>query len=227
MYLVLYAPRQLKMRIRARTWSGSALNGSDVSHPESLGPDPLSIFETWFADARALDPKFADAMTLATASLDGRPSARTVLYKGLDDGAVCFVTNYESTKGRELMANPQAALVFFWASLNRQVRFEGRAEPVSAAWSDRYFAARARSSQIGAWASVQSQVIASRDVLEARIVEAESRFDGKPVTRPPSWGGFRLVPERIEFWLGQDARLHDRYSYVPGAGGWAVSRLSP
>ncbi|MEO6602203.1 MAG: pyridoxal 5'-phosphate synthase, partial [Polyangiaceae bacterium] len=115
----------------------------------------------------------------------------------------------------------------FWASLNRQVRFEGRAQPASAAWSDRYFAARARSSQIGAWASAQSQVIASRAVLEARIVAAEARFDGEPVTRPPSWGGFRLVPERIEFWLGQDARLHDRYSYAPSAGGWAVMRLSP
>jgi pyridoxamine 5'-phosphate oxidase len=146
----------------------------------------------------------------------------------LDDGAVCFVTTYESRKGHELTQNPQAALVFFWASLNRQVRFEGRAEPTSAAWSDRYFAARARSSQIGAWASAQSQVIASRDVLEARIVEAEMRFDGVPVARPPFWGGFRLVPERIEFWLGQDARLHDRYSYLRADGaGWAVSRLSP
>jgi pyridoxamine 5'-phosphate oxidase len=217
------------MRVRARTGSGSALNGSGVSPPscESLGPDPLSVFEAWFAEARAVDPKFADAMTLATASSDGRPSARTVLYKGLDDGAPCFVTNYESSKGRELLQNPQAALVFFWAGLNRQVRFEGRAEPASAAWSDRYFAARARSSQIGAWASAQSQVIASRDVLEARLAQAEARFAGGPVPRPPFWGGFRVAPERIEFWLGQDARLHDRYSYLPAAGGWAVSRLSP
>ncbi|MES1176524.1 MAG: pyridoxamine 5'-phosphate oxidase [Myxococcales bacterium] len=200
---------------------------SPSSSPESLGPDPLTIFDAWFAEARALDPKFADAMTLATSSVDGRPSARTVLYKGLVDGAVCFVTNYESTKGRELIANPQAALVFFWASLNRQVRFEGRAEPASAAWSDGYFASRARSSQIGAWASAQSQVIASRDVLEARIAEAEARFAGVPVTRPPFWGGFRLVPDRVEFWLGQDARLHDRFSYFREPGGWRVSRLSP
>jgi pyridoxamine 5'-phosphate oxidase len=196
-------------------------------HSETLGPDPLPIFEAWFEEARAFDPKFADAMTLATATLDGRPTARTVLYKGLDDGAVCFVTNYESSKGRELIQNPRAALVFFWSSLNRQVRFEGRAEPAPAAWSERYFAARARTSQIGAWASAQSQVIASRDVLEARIAQAEARFEGRPVARPPFWGGFRLVPERIEFWLGQDARLHDRHSYQQAAHGWEHSRLSP
>ena len=193
----------------------------------SLGPDPLSIFESWFSEARVLDPRFADAMTLATASTDGQPSARTVLYKGLLEGGVCFVSNYGSAKGRELEHNPRAALVFFWASLNRQVRFEGRAEPTPAAWSDAYFAARARSSQIGAWASEQSQVIESRDVLEARIAEVEARFAGKPVPRPPFWGGYRLQPERVEFWLGQDARLHDRYSYRVAPSGWDVSRLSP
>ena len=194
---------------------------------ETLGPDPLSVFEAWFAEAQALEPRFAEAMTLATASTDGRPSARTVLYKGLDQGRVCFVSNYGSSKGHELAQNPRAALVFFWASLNRQVRFEGHAEPAPADWSDRYFAARARSSQIGAWASAQSQSIASREVLEARISEAESRFEGKPVPRPPFWGGYLLVPERIEFWLGQDARLHDRFSYQRAEAGWAVARLSP
>ena len=166
-------------------------------------------------------------MTLATATRDGRPSARTVLYKGLAESGVCFVTNYGSTKGQELEQNPQAALVFFWGALNRQVRFEGRAERASAAWSDHYFAARARASQIGAWASAQSQVIASRDVLEARITEAERRFEGKAVERPPFWGGFRLVPERVEFWLGQDARLHDRFSYRKSGAVWACERLSP
>ncbi len=219
------------MRVRPRRRARFELVGSGVSHtytsPDTLGPDPLSIFEAWFAEARALDPRFADAMTLATATLDGRPSARTVLYKGLHEGAVCFVSNYESRKGQELSQNPHAALVFFWAGLNRQVRFEGRAVPASSAWSDRYFAARARSSQIGAWASAQSQVIASRDVLEARIAEVEARFDGQPVARPPFWGGFRLVPERVEFWLGQDARLHDRHLYTRGDGDWAQSRLSP
>jgi pyridoxamine 5'-phosphate oxidase len=194
---------------------------------ETLGPDPLSVFEAWFAEAQALDPRFAEAMTLATASLDGRPSARTVLYKGLEQGRVCFVSNYGSSKGQELAQNPRAALVFFWASLNRQVRFEGHAEPAPADWSDRYFAARARSSQIGAWASAQSQSIASREVLEARISDAEARFEGKPVPRPPFWGGYLLVPERIEFWLGQDARLHDRFSYQRAEAGWAVARLSP
>jgi pyridoxamine 5'-phosphate oxidase len=194
---------------------------------ETLGPDPLVIFEAWFAEAHAADARFADAMTLATATPDGRPSARTVLYKGLNQGRVCFVTNYGSAKGQELEQNPRAALVFFWSSLNRQVRFEGRAEPASAEWSDRYFAARVRMSQIGAWASAQSQVIASRDVLETRITETEARFEGNPVTRPPFWGGYMLVPERIEFWLGQDARLHDRFSYTRAVTGWDVARLSP
>jgi pyridoxamine 5'-phosphate oxidase len=193
----------------------------------TLGPDPLAVFQTWFAEAQALEPRFADAMTLATATRDGRPAARTVLYKGLLEEAFCFVSNYGSSKGQELEQNPRAALVFFWSSLNRQVRIEGHVERAPEAWSDRYFAARARSSQIGAWASAQSQVIASRDVLEARIAEAEERFDGKPVPRPPFWGGYRLEPERLEFWLGQDARLHDRYSYQRSSSGWVVERLSP
>jgi len=194
---------------------------------ETLGPDPLIVFESWFAEGRALDPRFADAMTLATATPDGRPSARTVLYKGLSDGALCFVSNYGSSKAQELEQNPYAALVFFWAGLNRQVRIEGRVERAPAAWSDRYFAARERSSQIGAWASAQSQVIASRGVLEARLAEAEARFLGQPVPRPPFWGGYLLRPERIEFWLAQDARLHDRYAYRAGASGWEIVRLSP
>jgi len=194
---------------------------------ETLGPEPLAVFESWYAEARALDPRFADAMTLATASADGRPSARTVLYKGLHESALCFVSNYGSTKGQELEQNPRAALVFFWATLNRQVRIEGRVERASAAWSDRYFAARARSSQIGAWASAQSEVIATREVLEARIAAAEARFRDQSVPRPEFWGGYRLEPERMEFWLGQDARLHDRYSYRRSPAGWSVERLSP
>jgi pyridoxamine 5'-phosphate oxidase len=193
---------------------------------ETLGSDPLVVFESWYDEAQAKAPG-ADAMTLATATLDGRPSARTVLYKGLSDGAVCFVSNYESEKGRELSHNPQAALVFYWAALNRQVRFEGRAERAPKAWSDRYFAGRARASQIGAWASAQSQVIASREVLEARLAEAEARFAGRAVERPPFWGGYCLLPERIEFWLGQDARLHDRFSYRKNGDDWRCSRLSP
>jgi pyridoxamine 5'-phosphate oxidase len=197
-----------------------------VTH-ETLGPDPLAIFEAWFAEAQAQDPRFADAMTLATATPDGRPSARTVLYKGLNDGALCFVSNYGSSKGQELAQNPRAALVFYWASLNRQVRIEGVVERAPAAWSDRYFAARARTSQIGAWASAQSEVLASRDTLVARIAETEARFQNQPVPRPEFWGGYRVQPERIEFWLGQDARLHDRYSYRASPAGWRVERLSP
>jgi len=194
---------------------------------ETLGPEPLLVFNDWFTEAQALDPRFADAMTLATASADGRPAARTVLYKGTHDGALHFVSNYNSSKGHDLEHNPRAALVFFWPGLNRQVRFEGGVERASAEWSDRYFAARARGSQIGAWASAQSQVIANREVLEARIAEAEARFRDRPVPRPPHWGGYRLLPERIEFWLGQDARLHDRFSYRRAAAGWSVERLSP
>jgi pyridoxamine 5'-phosphate oxidase len=194
---------------------------------ETLGPDPLAVFESWYGAALASAAPAADAMTLATATRDGRPSARTVLYKGLLDGGVCFVTNYTSRKGRELADNPHAALVFYWPSLNRQVRIEGRAEPTPAEWSERYFAARARMSQIGAWASAQSQVIASRDVLQARIAEAEQRFAGREVERPPHWGGYRLVPDQIEFWLGQDARLHDRFRYVRSDSGWICERLSP
>jgi len=194
---------------------------------ETLGPDPLTVFEHWFAEAQALDPRFADAMTLATASPQGRPSARTVLYKGLDRGALCFVSNYQSSKGQDLEQNPYAALVFYWSGLNRQVRFEGRVRRAPAAWSDSYFAARARSSQIGAWASTQSQVLASREELEARIAAAEARFSGQPVPRPEFWGGYQLEPERVEFWLGQDARLHDRFSYDRRESGWLVQRLSP
>ena len=205
-------------RIRAK-WSGV--------NPETLGPDPLTVFEGWFAEAHALDPRWADAMTLATASPDGRPSARTVLYKGVAEGALYFVSNYGSRKGQDLEQNPRAALVFFWASLNRQVRIEGSVARAPATWSDRYFAGRARSSQIGAWASAQSAVIASRDALEARIAEAEARFRDQAVPRPPFWGGYLLEPERIEFWLGQNARLHDRFSYQRSASGWSVERLSP
>lgn len=194
---------------------------------ETLGPNPLVVFEAWYAEARALDPNFADAMTLATASLDGKPSARTVLFKGLFEERLHFVTNYESNKGRELAQNPHASLLFFWPALNRQVRFEGTVDRASTAWSDQYFAARARASQLGAWASAQSQVIASREVLDARLSEVEQRFAGQPVPRPPFWGGLRLQPERVEFWLGQNARLHDRFSYRRQVSGWDVSRLSP
>ena len=220
------APERALDRFGRVQGPGSEVNAEGVT-PEALGPDPLAVFESWFAEAQALDPRFADAMTLATASPDGRPSARTVLYKGVSDGALYFVSNYGSSKAHDLEQNPRAALVFFWPGLNRQVRIEGGVERAPALWSDRYFAARARSSQIGAWASAQSQVIASRDVLETRIAEAEARFRDQPVPRPPFWGGYCLAPERIEFWLGQDARLHDRYSYQRAPSGWAVERLSP
>ena len=194
---------------------------------ETLGPDPIATFEAWYAEAQALEPRFPDAMTLATASPDGRPAARTVLFKGVLGGSLYFVSNYHSSKGQDLDQNPAAALTFFWPTLYRQVRFEGRAERASAAWSDAYFASRARSSQIGAWASAQSEIIASRALLDQRLAEAEARFAGQAVPRPPHWGGYCLLPERIEFWLGQEARLHDRFSYRRSQSTWEVSRLSP
>jgi pyridoxamine 5'-phosphate oxidase len=192
-----------------------------------LPDDPLKAFRNWFDLAVEKKCPEPTAMTLATVSKDGTPSARIVLFKGLAESAFFFVTNYESQKAKELLNDPRAALVFFWAPLNRQIRVIGRAEKASAKLSDDYFNSRARGSQIGAWASPQSQTIKSREELEVRVAEVEARFKDKTVTRPPNWGGFLLRPERIEFWEGRESRLHERVVFENKNGKWIKSRLAP
>jgi pyridoxamine 5'-phosphate oxidase len=190
--------------------------------------NPLKLFELWLDEAKAAGIRLAEAMTLATATPDGRPSARLVLLKQADESGFVFFTNYNSQKARELDANSQAALVFYWPQLERQVRVEGRVERISAAESDAYFKTRPRESQLGAAASPQSEVVASRELLEERFREQEEFYEGREVDRPAHWGGYRLVPDRIEFWKGRPGRLHDRILYERQAdGNWAISRLAP
>lgn len=188
--------------------------------------DPFIRFREAFALARAREGGDPTAVALATADADARPSVRMVLLKGVDARGFVFFTNYASRKAHELDENPRAALCFFWRDLEQQVRVEGAIERVSAAESDAYFATRARGSQIGAWASKQSEELTSREVLLERVHELESRFPGE-VPRPPFWGGFRLVPERIEFWQGQASRLHDRDVYERDGAAWRVTHLYP
>jgi pyridoxamine 5'-phosphate oxidase len=194
---------------------------------ESPGPDPLALFVEWQALAAARGGLMPDAFALATATPDGRPSVRTVLFKGVLNGAVRLVTNYESRKGHELAENPHGALVFFWPVLDRQVRMEGRLERAPASESDAYFAQRDRESQLGAWASAQSQPVASRAALLDQLARVRARFDGVPVPRPPHWGVVHLVPARIELWLGGAHRLHDRFAYTRAGAGWSCQRLMP
>jgi pyridoxamine 5'-phosphate oxidase len=189
--------------------------------------DPHSLFRDWFAEARLSEPNDANAMALATADADGRPSARMVLLKGHDAHGFVFYTNLDSRKGGELAANPHAALLFHWKSLRRQVRIEGDVEPVTAAEADAYFATRSRDSQLGAWASEQSRPLASRAVFESRYEEMAARFEGGDVPRPPRWSGFRLVPERIEFWTDRAHRLHERRLFKRAAEGWSEGLLYP
>ena len=193
-----------------------------------MASDPHALFDAWFAEAKAGEPNDAEAMTLATVGADGRPSARIVLLKGHDGGGFVFYTNSESRKGGELAANPAAALLFHWKSLRRQVRIEGRVGPASAAEADAYFASRARDSQLGAWASDQSRPLESRASFEARYEAVKAEFEGRDVPRPPHWWGYRLVPDRIEFWSDRPHRLHERRLFLPGPDGtWAESLLYP
>lgn len=201
-----------------------------ISRPfneDRVAGDPITQFRQWFDQAVESEQPDPEAMTLSTATPDGRVTARIVLLKGCDDRGFVFFTNYESRKSREIMSNPRAALTFYWHALHRQVRIEGIVERVSVEESEAYFQTRPRGSQIGAWASPQSEEIATREELERRVAEIEERFRDRPVSCPPFWGGFRVRPERIEFWQGRESRLHDRILYSLRDGHWRVSRLAP
>ncbi|AMV37199.1 pyridoxamine 5'-phosphate oxidase [Planctomyces sp. SH-PL62] len=195
---------------------------------QDLDPDPIRQFERWFAEALAADVVEANAATLATATPDGRPSARIVLLKGCDPRGFTFFTNYGSRKGRELEANPHASMLFFWKDLERQVSVEGPVERVSAEESEEYFQSRPLASRIGAWVSKQSQVIPGREHLEHLFRAYEAKHADGVVPRPDYWGGFRILPETMEFWQGRTSRLHDRLRYRKAAGeAWTIERLSP
>ena len=189
--------------------------------------DPISLFDAWFAEAKASEPNDPEAMALATVDPAGRPSVRMVLLKGHDAAGFIFYTNLDSRKGDELAANPNAALLFHWKSLRRQVRIEGPVEAVSEAEADIYFASRGRDSRLGAWASDQSRPLPDRETFAARFAQMEARFEGAEVPRPPRWSGFRLVPTRIELWCDRAHRLHERRLFVRTGEGWSEGMLYP
>ena len=190
--------------------------------------DPIKLFRRWFDDAIASGSHLPESMTLATATAEGKPAARVVLLKQVDEAGFVFYTNYRSAKAKELDENPQAALVFYWVGLDRQVRVEGKVERVSSAESEEYFKTRPRESQLGALASPQSEVIEGREVLEEHLRALAEEYRDREVPRPAHWGGYRLKPERIEFWENRPGRLHDRLVYdLQADGSWTIKRLAP
>ena len=198
-----------------------SLNEADVA------ADPYTQFDRWWNEALAAEVDEVNAMTLATASKEGIPSARIVLLKGYDTNGFVFFTNYKSHKGKELLDNPHAALVFFWKELERQVRIEGMVEKISAAESDEYFYSRPEGSRIGAWSSPQSEIIADRTVIETNVASYTKQFAGKTIPRPEHWGGYRVIPGVFEFWQGRSSRLHDRFRYTKNNDVWKPERLAP
>jgi pyridoxamine 5'-phosphate oxidase len=192
-----------------------------------MATDPFLLFDEWYAEARTAEINDPDAMALATADSAGRPSVRMVLLKGHGPEGFVFYTNRESRKGDELAANPRASLLFHWKALRRQIRIEGTTELVSNTEADAYFAARSRDSQLGAWASDQSRPLDCRATFEARFEEANARFEGRDVPRPPHWGGYRLVPDRIEYWNDRPHRLHERRLFTRSIDGWTEGLLYP
>ena len=208
-----------------------------MANPSQYDADPFTQFRAWMADAIEHEPVEPNAMSVVTATADGRPSARTILLKGVDDRGFVFYTNKESRKAAELAANPRIFLLFHWKSLARQIRIEGVAEHVTDAESDAYYASRPRISRLGAWASAQSRPLPQRSVLEQRLAEYDARYPGEDIPRPPYWSGYRVIPELFEFWQGMEFRLHDRTTYarVPGprapgtqgGGGWIIGKLFP
>lgn len=200
---------------------------SPERRPIPAADDPVRLFQDWMAEAARTEPNDPNAMTLATCTPDGRPSARIVLLKDVDARGFVFYTNHQGRKGREVLANPFAALLFHWKTLGRQVRVEGGVEGVTDDEADAYYATRPRVSRLGAWASEQSRPLASRAELERRVAEFDARFPGESIPRPPHWSGFRVVPERVEFWQDMPFRLHDRRLYTRAGEGWTTQALYP